>query len=758
MLRIPEIPEDASVLDAALAYAAAGWYVGPAKKGSKNPGSVLGKGWESKTSSDPEQIVAWFAGSDHDVFLHAGRSGAVLIDVDYFAKVPAVLAAHLGDTPFQSSRPNEPGRGHYPFLRPPGRFIGNGTGKLGSAWGQVRGENGVVIAQPSCHAEGGEYRWVRTGPVPPLPADIDELLPEGKPGEDAASDEEVRVFVAKHTTASRPVVLDGRLKGYRESLAAGKGRHDTTVPNLAGAMEEARAGFFSAQAAVDALWPIFLEAVIVGPRARNEDRARGEFAGILSWAVAQALAADLEAVRARVNGAMPDHDEILRKSAKPREKDNDAKKGPRVWRSDELTASAPLDWLGVGHIPEAAVTLLTGDEGIGKSLLWVHIAAAVTTGSALPEFGIPAREPRHVLVIVTEDDWSSTVRPRLELAGADMDLVGVLCSEPDGSGSPYFPRDINIVAAAQPVPYLIVLDAWADTVEGNLSIRDAQQARIALHPWREVANKLRSAVLLLTHTNRATGGSIRERYAMTSELRKKARMALFAQQDEDGNLVVGPDKSNLVGKVPASVFTIEAVEVFKPTESSDGTVPRLVFVKNADFTAAELLTTMSAPPPSDGAQGFAQTTLAAMLAGGQAHDRAEVISKAAAAGIPERTAERAAKELGVVKKRNGFGGTSTWQLPVPPIVPPSEDAGANGANEEKSGANRNGDSRAADWQQPAETPVAPNNPSVAPLPPTETDGTSTGANGAVEQSENICGRCGLAINPAFGPRHPFCES
>ena len=148
-----------------------------------------------------------------------------------------------------------------------------------------------------------------------------------------------------------------------------------------------------------------------------------------------------------------------------------------------------------------------------------------------------------------------------------------------------------------PVPYLIVVDAWADTVEGHLSIKDGQHARQALHPWKEIATKLRAAVLLVTHTNRATGASIRERYALTSELRKKARMALFAQQDEDGNLVVGPDKSNLVGKVPAAIFTIEAEQVFKPTESSDGKVPMLVFVKTADFTAAELLIASSGPPP-----------------------------------------------------------------------------------------------------------------------------------------------------------------
>jgi hypothetical protein len=117
-MRIPEIPADADNLTAALLYGAAGLYVGPARRGSKHPGSVLGDNWQSQTSRDPDQIAAWFAGTDDDVFLHAGRSGLVVFDVDYFDKVPAVLARHLDAAPYQSSRPEVPGRGHYLFQQP----------------------------------------------------------------------------------------------------------------------------------------------------------------------------------------------------------------------------------------------------------------------------------------------------------------------------------------------------------------------------------------------------------------------------------------------------------------------------------------------------------------------------------------------------------------------------------------------------------------------------------------------------------------
>ncbi len=744
---IPEIPAGADNVTAALLYAKHGGYVLPVdrkKRDGKHPGSVVGDDWQHQSSRDPEQIVAWFAGTDHNIALHAGRSGLVVVDVDDVTKAPAVLVKHLDGGPYQETRPDQPRRGHYPFMQPPGRTIGNGCGRLGSKWGDVRGLNGVIIVEPS---DGGRYQWKRTGKIPTLPDDLGELLDDGKPGEDSATDEQVLAFIAENSTATRPGILAARVNGLASKLADDEGRHTSVIPFLTGALEEARAGYYSAQVAVDVFAPLFINAAQLGEKKRSPERAQAEFDSLLAWAVGQALAADLGEVRTRVEAALPDYEQILRNSVKDKPKvDPEAGKGPRVWRSDELTGSAPLEWLGVKHIPEAAVTLLTGDEGIGKSLVWVRITAAVTTGSALPEFGIPQREPRPVLVIVTEDDWASTVRPRLELAGADMDYVNVVCSEPDGSGSPYFPRDLDVVANAEPVPYLIVLDAWADTVEGHLSVKDPQQARQALHPWKELATKLRAAVLLLTHTNRATGGSIRERYAMTSELRKKARMALFAQQDEEGRLVVGPDKSNLVGKVAASVFTVEAVQVFDATDSSDGTVPRLLFVQGADFTAAELLTSLSGPPPSEGAQGFAAITLSSILQDNQPHDRAEVIEQLAKAGISESTAKRAADALGVVKDRKGFPATSTWQLPVRSTSEPSISADLTGLT--GSDPELTGDGKAA----------AASQVTVSPVSSSQTDGPTVEPTGTVKQPENLCDRCGLVINPAFGPRHPFCES
>ena len=112
---------------------------------------MLGDNWERQTSRDPALIAQWFAGTDHGIFLHIGRSGAVAIDVDNPDKLhPAIRQAiDQYHPPYQSTRVNVPGRGHYVFAMPEGRRLGNSLGDLGNGWGEIRGLNGVIIVAPS---------------------------------------------------------------------------------------------------------------------------------------------------------------------------------------------------------------------------------------------------------------------------------------------------------------------------------------------------------------------------------------------------------------------------------------------------------------------------------------------------------------------------------------------------------------------------------------------------------------------------------
>ncbi|WP_055474747.1 AAA family ATPase [Gordonia sp. HS-NH1] len=338
---------------------------------------------------------------------------------------------------------------------------------------------------------------------------------------------------------------------------------------------------------------------------------------------------------------------------------------PKVFRASDLKAAERPSWLARGRIPLSAISLLVGDEGIGKSMFWVWIVAAVTTGTGLPEFGIPARDPADVLLVVTEDDWSTTVRPRLEVAGADMDRVAVICAEEDGSGAPTFPDDIDLVMDADPKPLLVVVDAWLDTVPAKLSVRDPQQARQALHPWKEAAGKLGAAVLLLTHTNRVASASARDKYGATVELRKKARMTLFAQRGDDG-LTIGPDKSNLSGTLAASKFVVEPVQFFPPSGDHDGTVPRMRCIGQADKTAAEMIAENFHGPTEDdndvsGIRAWLRTYL---MDAGKPVRPMDIKTAATTEGYSSRSLERAAKAIQVTVTRHGFPAVTHWSMPA----------------------------------------------------------------------------------------------
>ena len=168
-LHIPDGINEADTLTAALAYADAGWHVLPVrldhpnKSKRKSPGSVVGDNWPALSSRDPKVLTGWFAGTDYGIALHCGRSGAVVLDVDDYENVPDGILAVIETTgcPYQSTRADQPGRGHYLLANTTGRRIGNGLGKLATTakWGEVRGANGVVLAAPSIHPDGGRYHW-----------------------------------------------------------------------------------------------------------------------------------------------------------------------------------------------------------------------------------------------------------------------------------------------------------------------------------------------------------------------------------------------------------------------------------------------------------------------------------------------------------------------------------------------------------------------------------------------------------------------
>jgi hypothetical protein len=330
---------------------------------------------------------------------------------------------------------------------------------------------------------------------------------------------------------------------------------------------------------------------------------------------------------------------------------------PKLWNATDLKPGKPVEWLAKQRIPRSAVSLLVGEEGIGKSLFWTWIIAPITNGTALADFGIPKSEPAKVILAVTEDDWQDTVQPRLQVAGANLDNIQVMCIDDDGSGAPVFPRDGQLIIDANPAPALVVIDPWLDTVAPDLNVRHSQDARRALHPFKEIATKTGAAVLLVTHTNRLNSDNPRDLYSISATLRQKARMSLFCIEDLDGRLVVGPEKANMTQLVPATILAKHSVWVFEDRPADEGSVPKLIYIGQSDKTIREHVAEMNAlKKDSEDEIPNAVVWLANHLKDGPQWST-QVIEAAEQRGIKRRQLDRAKLQIRAISKRvDGNGG------------------------------------------------------------------------------------------------------
>ena len=87
--------------------------------------------------------------------------------------------------------------------------------------------------------------------------------------------------------------------------------------------------------------------------------------------------------------------------------------------------SQEVKWLWYPFIPYGKLTIIQGDPGDGKTTLVLNIAAKLSKGESL-DSDMNVQEPVNVIYQTAEDGLADTVKPRLELAGADCEKILVI--------------------------------------------------------------------------------------------------------------------------------------------------------------------------------------------------------------------------------------------------------------------------------------------------------------------------------------------
>ncbi len=182
-----------------------------------------------------------------------------------------------------------------------------------------------------------------------------------------------------------------------------------------------------------------------------------------------------------------------------------------VVRLSEVQAK-PICYLWEPRVPLGYITVLEGDPGRSKSTLALEIAAAVSTGRALPG-GSPSA-PRDVVIISYEDAAADVLLPRLLAAGGDPRRVHVIQgvrARPDAEPSvAVFPDDVAAVAdvVQDRRAALLVVDPISAGLAGSIDAHRDADVRRGLAPLAALAEQQHLAVLAIRHLRKGTGRAI----------------------------------------------------------------------------------------------------------------------------------------------------------------------------------------------------------------------------------------------------------
>ena len=219
-------------------------------------------------------------------------------------------------------------------------------------------------------------------------------------------------------------------------------------------------------------------------------------------------------------------------------------------------------WLVPGWIPEAQITLIAADGGIGKTTLWCHIIAALSSGTSCildpPGF---TRPPMKVTFLTTEDSVRKKLRKKLRLAGANMQNIITPDFVGDTSGLLHklkfgTPEMGKVLRYFRPV--LCIFDPVQGFTPPSVNMGSRNEMRDCMAPLISIGEEINTTSLIICHTNKRKGAYGRDRIADSADLWDISRSVMMAGFTEDpGVRYLSNEKNNYAQLQETVLFTID---------------------------------------------------------------------------------------------------------------------------------------------------------------------------------------------------------
>lgn len=300
-----------------------------------------------------------------------------------------------------------------------------------------------------------------------------------------------------------------------------------------------------------------------------------------------------------------------------------------------------IEWLWYPFIPYGKLTIIQGDPGDGKTTLVLNIAAKLSKGEGLDE-NMQIAEPINIIYQTAEDGLADTVKPRLELAGADCEKIMVI-DESDKSLSMIDERleEAIVKTGAR----LLILDPIQAYLGGGMYMNRANEARDMTKKLGALAEKTKCAIILIGHMNKAAGNKAAYRGMGSIDFFAVARSVLLVGRIE------GEANTRAVVQIKNNLAAFGHAKAFELSESG------FQWLGDYEITVDEVLGGIA---PKANKMEQAKKILRELAETQNAVQSNEVFELAEEHGISKRTMENAKKELGIKAKK--INNAWYWEL------------------------------------------------------------------------------------------------
>lgn len=303
--------------------------------------------------------------------------------------------------------------------------------------------------------------------------------------------------------------------------------------------------------------------------------------------------------------------------------------------------SQEVAWLWYPFIPYGKLTIVQGDPGDGKTTLVLNIAAKLSRGEGI-DSEMKLTEPLTVIYQSAEDGLADTVKPRLEVAGADCENISVI----DESIKSLSMIDERLEEAViRTKAKLLILDPIQAYLGGGMDMNRANEARDMTKKLAALAEKYQCAIVLVGHMNKAAGNKAAYRGMGFIDFFAVARSVLLVGRVEgEANIrAVVQIKNNLAAFGHPKAFEL----------SEDG----FHWLGDYEITADEVLGGIAL---KSNKLEQAKRLLRELAETKNAIQSNEIFKLAEEQSISRRTLENAKKEMGIRAKR--INNSWYWKL------------------------------------------------------------------------------------------------